>query len=471
MDYYAAVDIGASSGVLVVGYVDNNKIKLDEVHRFENKYKQINGVDCWDLDILYKNIIEGLKICKEKNYLVKTLAIDTWGVDFVLLDENDKIIGNSVSYRDKRTAEMDKILNSIISEEDLYKKTGIQKQLFNTIYQLLSIKINNPEYLNQAKSFLMIPDYLSFLLTNVKSQEYTNATTSNLVNKDTNEWDLDLIDKLEFPRSLFMNKLSKPGEPIGSLSKDIVKEIGFDLTVIHAPSHDTASAFLAVPAVGNNSAFISSGTWSLLGVENEKALTTRECQIDNFTNEGGYNYRYRFIKNIMGLWVIQSCKRAWNNKYTYAEMENLAKTSKLNSNITIDINNESLYSPDNMVDAIKLLSPTSLNSDADIIKCVYQSLAKSYADSFYKLQRLTNKEFDLINIVGGGSKDNYLNQLTSNLTNVNVIAGPVEGSSLGNLLVQFIADEKFKNLEDARYAISKSFELHSFKPEKDMKDE
>jgi rhamnulokinase len=466
MDYYASIDIGASSGVFVVGFIENSIIKLEEVHRFENGYKDNNGELCWDLDNIYRNIIEGLIICKKKNYILKTLAIDTWGVDFVLLDENDKIIGNSVSYRDKRTLDMDKELDKLIDENELYKITGIQKQLFNTIYQLLAIKNINPDYLNEASSFLMIPDYLSFLLTGVKSQEYTNATTSNLVNKNTNEWDFDLIEKLNLPKKLFLNKLGKPGEIVGFLKKEISDEIGFKVEVIHAPSHDTASAFLSVPIKDDNSAIISSGTWSLLGVESTTALTTVECQQENFTNEGGYDYRYRFIKNIMGLWVIQNCKKSWNNKYSFIEMENLAKESKLGDDVFIDINDKSLYSPDNMVSAIKNISPVKLQSDKDVLKCVYQSLAKSYVSNFRILEKLTNKKFSRINIVGGGSKDHYLNQLTSDLTNLEVIAGPIEGSSLGNLLVQFIKDNKFINLQEARYAISQSFDLHTFTPKK-----
>lgn len=466
MDYYASVDIGASSGVFVVGFVNDKKITLEEVHRFENGYKDVDGKFCWNLDNIYSNIIEGLKICKQKNYILKTLAIDTWGVDFVLLDDNDNIIGNSVSYRDPRTLKMDEILDKIISEEELYKRTGIQKQLFNTIYQLLSIQKTNPDYLERASSLLMIPDYLSFLLTGIKSQEYTNATTSNLVNKDTNEWDFELIKKLGFPKNLFLDSLSKPGDSIGALKKEISDEIGFTLNVIHSPSHDTASAFLAVPTLDENSAIISSGTWSLLGTENTKALTSDGCKRENFTNEGGYDYRYRFIKNIMGLWVIQNCKKSWNNKYSYADMERLAKESNLDDNIFININDRSLYSPKNMVLAIKALSPVCLEKDMDVIKCVYQSLAKSYADSFYTLESLTGRKFDRINIVGGGSKDHYLNQLTSNFINLEVIAGPVEGSSLGNLVVQFIKDGKFKNLQEARYAISKSFKLYKFAPKK-----
>lgn len=471
MDYYASIDIGASSGALFVGFIENNLIKMKEVHRFKNSCKKHDGNYCWDLNNIYLNIIEGLKICKKKDYTLKTLAIDTWGVDFVLLDKNNQIIGNTVSYRDYRTIGMDKELDFIISERDLYQRTGIQKQIFNTVYQLLSIKKNNPEYLEQANSFLMIPDYLSFLLTNVKAQEYTNATTSNLVNKETNEWDFDLINKLDLPKRLFFERLSRPGEFIGTLKQEIVDEIGFNLKVIHAPSHDTASAFLAIPAVSDNSVFISSGTWSLLGIENNKALTTVECQKENFTNEGGYNNRYRFIKNIMGLWVLQNCKKVWNNKYTFAEMENLAMRSKLRENIIININDDSLYSPENMIVAIQKLSPIIFKSEGDLIKCVYQSLAKSYADTFKTLQHITKRKFNCIHIVGGGSKDNYLNQLTSNLIGLDVIAGPIEGSSLGNLIVQLIMDGKFQNIYEARYVISQSFELHNYKPKKELANE
>jgi len=471
VDYFGAIDIGASSGVLVVGWIEDSKIKLEEVYRFENGYQERNGRYSWNISLLFSNIITGLKMCKEKKFYLKSLAIDTWGVDYVLLDKYDKIVGDCVSYRDPKTKQYINEYKNYFDEKELYKLTGIQKQLFNSIYQLLVTKINNPEHLENAESLLMIPDYLSFLLTGFKSQEYTNATTTSLVNVNTNEWDMDFIESLGLPKKLFAENLKQPGDTIGILKKEISDIVGFECQVIHAPSHDTASAFVAIPTIDKESIYISSGTWSLVGVENSKAITTDLSRNLNFTNEGGYQYNYRFIKNIMGLWLIQNCKKVWGDKYSYSDLEQLAKNSNLSETVIIDVNDPSLYAPNNMVEAIKSICNVKLESEGDIVKCVYQSLAFSYSQTCEMIKKMTGKKYKRIHIVGGGSKDSYLNQLTSNLTNLDVIAGPVEGSSLGNLVTQFISFGKIKNLQEARKMICESFDLRYFKPEKGVKNE
>ena len=306
-NYYLAIDIGASSGRHIIGWMEDGKLKLEEVYRFENRQIYINGHDCWDTENLWHGIINGLKACKEKGMTPVTVGIDTWGVDFVLLDKDDRMIGDAVAYRDARTEGMDKLVDVRVSPDQLYAKTGIQKASYNTIYQLMALQQEHPEQLEQAGWLLMTPDYYNFLLTGVKKNEYTIASTSNLVNAESKQWDREVIEQLGFPQSIF-HDLSMPGTEVGELLPEIAEEVGFNAKVILPATHDTGSAFLAIPAVDDNAVYISSGTWSLLGVENEVPVTTLESFRQNFTNEGGAWGRYRYLKNIMGLWIIQSIR-------------------------------------------------------------------------------------------------------------------------------------------------------------------
>lgn len=309
--YYLAIDIGASSGRHILGHLDGGRLILEEVHRFENRQLRRDGHDCWDLDRLWNGILEGLKRCGASGRVPETVGIDTWGVDYVLLDEKDRPLGGAVSYRDSRTHGVPALVEQAVSSEELYARTGIQRQDFNTIYQLYAQTREAPEKLKAACSLLMIPDYFGFLLTGEKRQEYTNATTAGLVNAALKTWDLDLIRRLGLPEKLF-GPLSMPGTAVGHLRPEIQREVGFDTQVVLPASHDTGSAFLAVPAKDEHSVFLSSGTWSLLGVENREPLTSESSRKANFTNEGGAWKRFRYLKNIMGLWMIQSIRRELN---------------------------------------------------------------------------------------------------------------------------------------------------------------
>lgn len=478
-DCYLAIDIGASSGRHIIGYVQNGRMELKEIYRFENRLLRRNGHLVWDTKALFKEILAGLKACKEAGLVPKTVGIDTWGVDFVLLDENDRLIGDAVAYRDSRTEGIDKSLSRVVSEHGLYEKTGIQKQPFNTIYQLLSLQKENPGQLKKAASFLMIPDYFNFLLTGIKKQEYTNATTTNLVNAAKKEWDMELIARLGFPAHLF-KPLSVPGETAGEFTENVAKEVGFSATVILPATHDTGSAFLAVPARDEASVYLSSGTWSLLGVETLKPQTSEEAFSLNFTNEGGAFYRYRFLKNIMGLWIIQSVRRELNGtayvegtksrhvakkEYSFAELSEAAEkcyyfTSK------IDVNDERFLSPESMIDEIKgycreheAQAPETVG---ELMQCVYTSLADCYVKTIADLSKITRKKITGINIIGGGSQDRYLNRITAKASGLPVYAGPTEGTAIGNLVIQMIHAGIFKDLQDARDCIFKSFDIEIF---------
>ncbi len=476
MNYYLAIDIGASSGRHILGHVEEGKLILEEIYRFDNLQKRVNGHDCWDMDNLWNGILGGLKACKAAGKIPATVGIDTWGVDFVLLDEKDQLIGNAVAYRDSRTEGMVDIVSAIIPPEELYARAGIQYQPFNTIYQLMALKRESPEQLEKAKWLLMIPEYFNFRLTGVKKNEYTNNTTGNLINAHTKTWDLELIDQLGLPREIF-HEPATPGTVLGNLLPEIQAEVGFDTTVILPATHDTGSAFLAVPARDDNAVYLSSGTWSLLGVENEVPITSRESYLQNFTNEGGAWYRFRYLKNIMGLWMIQSIRRELNGVDYVQGKQNRTAAAKQWSfpdliseaekcedfPSVVDVNKDVFLSPDSMIDAIRAECAATNQpvpeTVGQIMQCVYTSLSLCYRDAIAGLQKLTGKEYTSINIVGGGCQDMYLNRRTAQATGLPVFAGPVEGTAIGNLLVQMIAGGDLENLQAARDAIRASFEI------------
>ena len=306
--YYLAIDIGASSGRHIIAEIVDGKIVLEEVYRFWNGMDDVDGSLCWDVDRLFHEIVTGIKKCKEIGKIPSYMGIDTWGVDYVLLDKEDHILGKTYGYRDSRTNGMDDEVYKIIPEKELYQRTGIQKAIFNTIYQWMAVKKNNPEHMEAAETMLFIPDYFNYKLTGVKVNEYTEASTGQLLNPETKDWDYELIEMLGFNKNMLC-PITKPGTKVGNFTAEIQKEVGFDCEVILPATHDTGSAVLAVPTNDDNGLYISSGTWSLLGVERMEADCSLRSMEENFTNEGGYDYRFRYLKNIMGLWMIQSVKK------------------------------------------------------------------------------------------------------------------------------------------------------------------
>lgn len=469
--YYLAIDMGASSGRHMLGTIKDGKIVLEEVYRFENGMKKVNGHLCWDLEHLFKEIKTGLIKCKEIGKIPTSMSIDTWGVDYVLLDKEDRVIGNTYGYRDNRTKGMDQEVYQLIDQEALYEKTGIQKMIINTIYHLMAVKNQEPEHMEQATALLMVPDYFQFLLTGNKVSDYTNATTGQLVSPTTKEWDYELIERLGFKKEIFI-PLSMPGTSVGRFTKAIQAEVGFDCQVILAATHDTASAVIAVPTLTPDCLYISSGTWSLMGIEHYEAICTKESMKHNFTNEGGYDYRFRFLKNIMGLWMIQSVRHELGDRYTFAEICDMAELEK-EFPARVDVNDDCFLAPDNMTEEIKdfcrrtsQLVPDNLGQLATVI---YQSLAESYAKTAKEIEMITGRSFAAINIVGGGSNASYLNQLTANKSGRTVYAGPAEATAIGNLAVQMIEEKEFDNLQEVRACIYESFGVKEFQPEKEKK--
>lgn len=463
--YYLAIDIGASSGRHILAHLENGRMELEEIHRFPNGMVERDGESVWDVDELFSQIKLGLKKCSELGKEPVSVGIDTWGVDFVLLDEKGDRIGNAVAYRDGRTKGMDEEVYKIISEDALYARTGIQKQLFNTIYQLMALKIKRPEQLAKAKSMLMMPDYFHYMLCGVAATEYTNATTGQLVSPETKQWDMELIDMLGYPRQIFQ-RIVTPGTTLGDLTPEVQREVGFNCKVVAPATHDTGSAVIAVPAESDNALYISSGTWSLMGTELMKANCSPESKANNLTNEGGYDYRFRYLKNIMGLWMIQSVRKEIAADMGFGEI--CAKAAECDIPSIVDCNDDRFLAPANMTKEVQAACRESgqqvPEGIAEVASVIYNSLAKCYAKTIDQIRDITGQKYDGIHIVGGGSNADYLNKLTAEATGITVYAGPGEATAIGNLAAQMIAAGELKDLKAARDCVFRSFDIQVYKP-------
>lgn len=456
--YYLAIDIGASSGRHILGYIENGKLVLEEIYRFKNGAEKVGDKLVWNDKALFASIVEGIKKCKEIGKIPCSIGIDTWGVDYALLDKDDNLIGEVYSYRDDRTQEVIDKVHSIVSEKELYLRTGIKKQVFNTIYQLYCDKLSGK--LEKACTFLMMPDYLHFLLTGVKRNEYTNASTTGLLNAKSRDWDYEIIEKLGLKKELFKS-LYLPGSEVGELKSEIAKEVGFTSKVYLPATHDTASAVMAVTIKGMP-LYISSGTWSLMGVEIPNENTSEIANDAGFTNEGGYNKSVRFLKNIMGLWMIQNVKKEFNDEYSFVDLADLATEAK-DFDSVVDVNDLSFFAPESMVGAIKDYCKKSgqkiPETVGEIARCVYMSLALSYKKAVEQIEEITGIKFDSINIVGGGCQNKLLNKLTAEYTGRKVIAGPIEATATGNLLALMLASGEIKTLDEGKDLVKNSFEI------------
>lgn len=465
-NYYLAVDIGASSGRHMLGRVENGKIRMEEIYRFDNGMVKKNGHLCWDLEKLFREILKGMAECKKIGKIPSCMGIDTWAVDYVLLDRDGNVAGNTYGYRDSRTQGMDDVVYRAVTPEDLYAGTGIQKQMFNTIYQLTALKEQEPQVMERAEKMLLIPDYFAYRLTGIAKTEYTNATTTQLVNPATKDWDYGLIGKLGIKASIF-GEITMAGTEVGRLKAEIAEQVGYDLRVIQTATHDTASAVVAVPAKGD-ALYISSGTWSLMGVEQDEANCSEESRKANLTNEGGYGYRYRFLKNIMGLWMIQSVRHEYGDAYSFAQLcEMAAECGSFPSRV--DVNDSRFLAPESMREAVCAVCRESGQQEpktpGEMAAVIYQSLAESYGETVKEIEDITGKHYDSIHIVGGGANADYLNRLTADRTGRTVHSGPTEATAIGNLTVQMLKNGEYGSLEEARKAIFDSFEIKTFKPE------
>lgn len=465
MTYHVAVDIGASSGRVVLSNVDDQmKLDIQEVHRFKNSFLKLDGYQRWDIENIYNEIIKGLNKVYNIGVQTCTVGIDTWGVDYCLVDEDGNLLSNPIAYRDNRTEKaMPKIFNHF-SKEEIYSKTGIQFQHFNTLYQLYCEEKNK---LQLADKILLIPDYLAYRLTGVMATEYTNLTTTQLFNIHENDLDTELlrltnVDKSQIP------EIVPAGTVIGDISNHLVEEFKLpNCKVISVATHDTASAIVGIPVTTNNWAYLSSGTWSLLGVELKQPILSNEALKSNYTNEGGAYQTYRFLKNISGMWFIQEISKSLQYKYSFQEMADAASEVEPFMQY-IDLNDPRFLNPKDMVSEIQdyciendLVVPRTLG---ELTMSIYSSLVVSYERAIRELENITNEKIDVLHVVGGGSNVGLLNQLISDTAKVKVIAGPSESSALGNILVQLIAIGRFNNLWDARKWLSTQVKVTEYIP-------
>ena len=452
MKYFLAIDIGASSGRHILSWKDGDKIKIEEIYRFENSPINSNGSLTWNTERLFSEILNGLKRAGELGKIPYSVGIDTWGVDYALLDEKDKVIDSVYCYRDNRTQSSIPQVHAILPFEKLFERTGIAFTTFNSIYQLYhDLKSGK---MQKASSMLMIPDYFHFRLTGKKVQEYTNATTTGLVNAKTHEWDWDIIQALGLKKELF-GTLSQPGTVVGDFSKEVALFVGYNAKVVLPATHDTASAVIATPLKGQTP-YISSGTWSLLGVEQNNAFTSDKAMALGYSNEGGLNFTFRLQKNIMGLWMIQQVRHEVGDKYSFAFLAEMAVNEPIDA--LLDVNDQRFLAPKSMIDEIK----SSVGCDltiGQIAYCIFNSLAYDYDKSLKDLEQMTGEKYQTLNIIGGCSKNELLNKLTKQKTGKRVITGPTEGTALGNLIVQMVSAKEIESVSQGREFVANSFEV------------
>jgi rhamnulokinase len=477
MTKFIAFDIGASSGRTIVGTLENKILKLDEVYRFQNRGIQIDNSLCWDISKIYRNILKGLQIYVENfGPNVDGIGIDTWGVDFVLLDKNDEMVGNAYHYRDLRTQGVLEEIFKIITKEKIFSETGIQFMDLNSLVQLYSMVLNEPQKLSIAHTFLMVPDYLNFLLSGKKSTEYSIATTSQIYNPIQDEWAYYLIEKLGF-KSKWFQIILPTGSILGSIKNNIAKEVGFDknIKVIAPACHDTGSAVAAVPAdmekySSGEWAYLSSGTWSILGVELNKPLINNKVLKYNFTNEGGLNNSIRFLKNVTGMWIIQECKRIWENEGKELIWEDIVSEAKKAPQFQylIDPNNPIFLNPKDMIIAIQKFcedhNQKKPESIAEISRAIFESLAFKYKEVMENLEELIGKKIKILHIIGGGSSNQLLNQFTANALGIPIKVGPVEATAMGNILIQAYALGEINNINELRTIVQNSVDIKTLSP-------
>ena len=464
-----AFDFGASSGRAIIGCFDGDKITLEEVHRFSNDPVSVGGTVYWDVLRLFYEIKQGIVKAKIAGGF-DSIGIDTWGVDFGLIDSEGKLMENPVHYRDTRTAGLVEESFKTMPKEKLYGVTGIQFMELNTLFQLISLKKYRPWMLERADKMLFMPDLFAYMLTGKMCAEYSIATTSQLIDLETKSWSEEILDAFGIKKSLFA-PLVKPGTVLGELSKEICEECGVDpVPVISVCGHDTQSAITSVPCEDGNFAFLSSGTWSLFGTELDKPIVNETSMNINITNEGGFDDSTGFLKNIIGLWLIQESRRQWKREgeeYSYADLEKLALAAEP-FKCFIDPDAPEFVPHGNIPERVREFCRRTgqyvPQTVGEVMRCIYESLAMKYRLTFEKLRECTKRDYPVIHVIGGGTKDGLLCQMTANSCDRTVKAGPIEATVMGNVAVQLMSDGSVENIGQARKIIADSSELKIFEP-------
>ncbi len=468
---YIAVDLGAESGRVMLGTISTEKLELEEINRFGNGPVEQEGSLRWDFNRLFSNIKDGIaKAFKAADGRICGIGVDSWGVDFGLIDENGALIENPCHYRDSRTDKMMDKAFGIMGKRELYDNSGIQFMQINTIYQLLSLSLSRPDVLKKAEKLIFMADLVSYFLCGEAFAEYSLASTSQLMDMSTKQWSKTIFDRFSLPMEL-MCKVVAPGTVVGKLKNELAREFGCEpVDVIAVGSHDTASAIAAVPASEKNWAYLSSGTWSLMGIEISDAAINDETYKYQFTNEGGVADTIRLLKNIMGLWIVQGCRRQWQSEgddLSYSQMTKMAGDAEPFKGF-INPNDNLFFAPGDVPERInKYLIDNgwcAVDEKGQIVRIVLESLALNYRWVIEKLEEISGGGIDVLHIVGGGIQNELLCQFAANSTGKKIITGPIEATASGNIIMQAIANGQIESLQKAREVIASSFELKSYLP-------
>lgn len=470
-----AIDLGASSGRGIVGSFDGNKLDLVENHRFANEPVNVAGRFTWDIIRIFHEIKNSIRQTILDKDNVKSVGIDTWGVDYGFIDKHGRLLANPTHYRDTRTDGITDYVSKFMPIYDMYSVTGTQTMDFNTVFQLAAELRDNPELVEIADKMLFIPDLLNYFLTGKASTEYTVASTGELLDAAKRDYAWDIIDKLGIPRRLF-TEIVQPATTVGKLLPQIIEEVGqTDLDVVKVAAHDTASAVFAVPAKSDKFIYISSGTWSLMGAELKQPLINSETYRLNYANEGGVENTIRFLKNIMGLWILQESRRQWKREgkdYSFGDLAVMAKSATPYRSI-INPDDKTFATPGNMPKRIaeycKKTGQPVPETEGEFVRCILDSLSMRYRATVENIAELTGEKPTAINIVGGGTQDKLLCQLTADACGLDVVAGPVEATAIGNLCVQAIAAGELANMKEAREVIANSFNVENYAPNAEVK--
>jgi rhamnulokinase len=468
---YLAVDLGAESGRVMAGNLTDRGLQLTEVHRFPNGGVRLGSHLYWDVLRLWDEIKGGLRLAASKDGNIRSIGLDTWGVDFGLLDVSDNLVGNPHHYRDSRTEGTLAAVFDIVPQNEVYAQTGNQLMSINSLFQLFALVQADAPALSLTKTFLNMPDLFNFFLTGEKASELTIASTTQCYNPVAGKWATDLLNSLRIPTQIF-GEIVNPGTVLGPVRPSLANELRLpDVAVIASAEHDTASAVAAVPATMDDFIYLSSGTWSLMGVELEKPLINAESLAANMTNEGGVGGKTRFLKNIVGLWLLQECRRQWSlcgADFDYGLLTQMAANAPAFS-LLVDPADSRFLAPDDMVTAIQDYCQETVQAvpteKGAIVRCVLESLALEYRWVAEQIDRLTGKAYPVIHIIGGGSQNKLLNQFTANATRRTVISGPVEATATGNILVQAIELGEIDSLAAGRALVSESFAVETYEPQ------
>ena len=469
--YFLAFDLGASSGRAILGTLTNNKLELTEVHRFSNQMQLINGHYFWNIFSLFHELKTGLKKCiKDYGIQPESIGIDTWGVDFVHLTREGHLLSLPFAYRDSRTNTSMDDLFQIIPKEEVYAQTGIQFMQFNSLFQLFSMVKDKSSLLEITDSVLFMPDALNYLFSGVKKSEFSIASTSQMIVPGTSKWNGELLDKAGIPQHILCD-IILPGTVLANIKEEVATETGSkQVPVIAVAGHDTASAVVSVPSMSENFAYISSGTWSLMGIESDKPLISEQTLQSNFTNEGGVDGTTRFLKNIMGMWLIQEVQRKWKeqgNKYSWTEMVELARHAEP-FQFLINPDDPMFLNPRDMTQAIRdfcyQTAQGTPHTHGEVIRCIYDSLALKYRFTLEQISDISDRPIEVIHIIGGGANNHFLNQLTADATGLKIVAGPTEATAIGNIMIQAKALGYVGSISEIRQIIADSCELVQFIP-------